>query len=139
MYKRYKDLASARTYLEVDSDGVPSSKRLKICVAVLLYQMAEVDGRVSSKEFEEIIREINSEFHAVDEEASEIIEVGAFLAHEGTHLDRFIGEINQHFDYEQREHLFDMIVKVAKADGRFSPKEQELALFLREKLLLPLV
>lgn len=139
MYKRYKDLASARTYLEVDSDGVPSSKRLKICVAVLLYQMAEVDGHVSSKEFEEIIREIDSEFHAIDEEASEILEVGAFLAHEGAHLDRFIGEINQHFDYEQREHLFEMIVKVAKADGRFSPKEQELALFLREKLLLPLV
>lgn len=138
MYKRYKDLASARSYLEVDSEGVPSTKRLKICVAVLLYQMAEVDGHVSSKEYEEIIREIDSEFHTVDEEAAEILEVGAFLAHEGAHLDRFIGEINQHFDTEQREHLFDMVLQVAKADGRVSPKEKELALFLREKLLLSL-
>ena len=136
MYSRYRDLATAKTFLEVDSHGVPSDKRLKTCVAVLLYQMAEADGAINHFEFEEIIRELDVEFHAVDEETAELSEVGAFLAHEGKHLDRFIGEVNRHFDAAQKEHLFDMILKVAQADGYLNPKEKELAEFLREKLLL---
>ena len=91
MYKRYRDLPSAKTFLEVDSQGVPSDKRLKTCVVVLLYQMAEADGRVNHHEFDEIIRDVGVEFHSIDEEAAELLEVGAFLAHEGKHLDRFIG------------------------------------------------
>ena len=136
MYKKYKDLPTATTFLEVDIHGVPSDKRLKTCVVVLLYQMAEADGVVSHKEFEAIIREVDVEFHAMDEEAAELVEVGAFLAHEGKHLDRFIGEVNRHFDAEQKEHLYDMLIKVARADGFITAKEAALAVFLREKLLL---
>jgi uncharacterized tellurite resistance protein B-like protein len=136
MYSRYRDLAAAKTFLEVDSQGIPCNKRLKTCVAVLLYQMAEADGNINHFEFEEIIRELGVEFKAIDEEAAELSEVGAFLAHEGKHLDRFIGEVNRHFDAPQREHLYDMILKVAQADGYLNPREQELAEFLREKLLL---
>jgi uncharacterized tellurite resistance protein B-like protein len=138
MYHRYRDLPSAKSYLEVDANGVPASKRLKTCVAILLYQMAEADGTVSHKEFEEIIRRITLEFHSTDEEAAEVLEVGGFLAREGKHLDRFLGEVNAHFDVEQREHLFDLLLQVANSDGHFSTRERELALFLREKLNLPL-
>lgn len=137
MYTKYRDLPAAKTFLEVDNLGVPSDKRLKICVVVLLYQMAEADGTVNHNEWTEIIREVGVEFHTMDEETAELVEVGAFLAHEGKHLDRFIGEVNRHFDAVQREHLYDMIVKVAKSDGYYNEKERELAEFLRDKLLLP--
>ena len=137
MYKKYRDLNSARTFLEIDAQGQPSSQRLKICVVTLLWEMANADHKISKLEFAKMISLIDSEFHILDGQAADMIQVANYLERERNKLDEFIGEINQAFDPEQRQHLFDMIIEVAKADGIFSIEEKDLAAKLREKLNLP--
>lgn len=136
MYKKYRDLASARTFLETDQHGVPTPIRLKVCVALLLYKMAAADGAVDRSEYEEMIRELNSEFHETDEASAEFLDAAALLAREETHFDQFIGEVNRVFDVAQREHLFDMLLKVATADGSVDQCEREFASILKQKLNL---
>ncbi len=138
MYKKYREITLAQTFLELDRNGVPAPRRLKVCVALLLFQMARADGAMSRAEFQEIIRGLNSEFHEVGQASVKYLDAAALLATEEAHFDQFIGDLNRAFDSEQREHLFDMLIKVAQADGTIRESEKFLALRLREKLNLPL-
>ena len=136
MYKKYRDLNAARTFLETDAHGQPSTQRLKICVVTLLWEMAKADHKILKPEFARMISLIDNEFHVMDQQSADMIQVAEYLDREKGKLDEFIGEINQSFDPDQRQHLFDMIIEVARADGSFSIEEKDLAAKLREKLNL---
>jgi uncharacterized tellurite resistance protein B-like protein len=136
MYKKYRDLDAAKTFLETDAHGRPSTQRLKICVVTLLWEMAKVDHAISKIEFARMISLIDSEFHVLDRQASELLRAAEYLERERSKLDEFIGEINRAFDPEQRQHLVDMLVEVAKADGMFNVEEKTFATILKEKLNL---
>ena len=139
MYKKYRDLSAARTFLETDINGQPSTQRLKICVVTLLWEMAKADNKFLKIEFAKMVGLINSEFHVMDGQAAEMIQVADYLDREKSKLDEFIGEINRSFDQDQRQHLFDMLIEVAKSDGNFSSEEKDLAVKLRQKLNLAAV
>ncbi len=134
---RYRDIASAQTFLELDVHGNPADRRLRVCVLLLLWEVARADGEVSKEEFQEIIRQACHEFHLMDQEAGELVEVAACLDSEQPRFDEFIGEVNRRFDREQREHLFSLLVGVAKADRHYSMDEQSFLAVVRDKLNLP--
>ena len=133
---KYKDLPSAKTFLEFDRHGNPSDRRLKVCVLLLLWEVASADGNVSKEEFHKIIRTACYEFHIMDDEAGEILDIVAFLDNERIHFDKFIGEVNRMLNREQREYLFLLMLDVAKVDNYFSAHEGELLSTLRDKLNL---
>lgn len=134
--KRFKDIFSAKTFLENDCAGNRASPQLKCAVVLLLWEMACCDGAVTREEFSDIVAQIDHEFHFMDEESKEILDVAAVLDCPGTHFDKYLGEINRYYSPQQREHLMDVVMAIAKADGKVSEREKELHEVLRAKLNL---
>ena len=116
-FRHYKKLTSAKAFLDLDQDGRPTSQRLNVCVVALLWEMACVDGPLNQQEFVEIIKEMDRDFHLMHYESAELIEIVELLAREGCQLNDFIRDVNENFDLEQREHLYDLIMAVAEVDG----------------------
>ena len=120
--------------LEVDANGNPTSKDLRLMVLTLLHEMAEVDGKVSPEEIHEIVRAMDHEFHLMDGEVGEMLEVAKFFRGKREELEKMFTELNRSFSPEQREHIFDLIWKVVEADGRLDPYEKAFARFVQVKL-----
>lgn len=137
MQHPFKDAFSTTTFLEKDASGRIVDRRLRICVAVLLWEMANIDGNRSDEEFSTIVRSIDHEFHFTDTESGEVISAAAYLKQQQVLLERIVAEINDGYSIEQRRHLFDLILDVAEADNHVVPSERALAIYLKEKLKLP--
>ena len=135
-YKHYTELSAGNTFLEIDKNGKPSDRRLRICVVALLWQMACVDGPMNQQEFAEMVLELDREFRLLEGESTELIEIVEFLEKEHNHLRDFISEVNSGFNDAQREHLYTLLVEVAQADGMPSQSEIDFAVELRAQLNL---
>ncbi len=136
MYKSFKDYISGKTFLELDKDGKPTNVKLRVAVVALLWEMAHVDGHRDPKEYEQIVTAIDREFHLMDEQTGHLIMTADFLRRESDQVNRYITEINQSYDREQRLHLYDLIIQVAHADRRITKEEESFAEFLKLKFEL---
>ena len=132
----YKDIFELKTFLELDKTGSPATKSLRVCVAALLWEMAHIDSSFDESEFSRIIKEMDRQYHFMDEEAGEIVQIADFLRRENKDINDYISEINDSYDDEQREHVFQMVWRIASSDGHLHPSEERFAEFLRKKLNL---
>lgn len=136
MYNPLRDKITSKTPLEVDAAGRPIDQKLRLAVVALLWEMAHIDGRQSSAEFIEVVRSIDHEFHLLDEQSGELIQLVDFLHRQSPQFDRFIAEINQLYSQDQKQYLLDLIWKVAKADGLIEANEREFIKLLSAQLML---
>ncbi|HQH26113.1 MAG TPA: TerB family tellurite resistance protein [Oligoflexia bacterium] len=132
-------LVTTKAFLGVDAEGVPAEKRLRICVAALLWEMATVDGVLEQVEVERIFEMMGKEFSLSETEAATTIETVEYLKRQRCHLYQFLDEVNERFTAKQRERLYEMIWSVALADGFVHHYEKDFAVYLRIKLNLPRV
>ena len=137
MGEKFKNLLATRSFLQLDKHEQPSSKRLRVAIAVILWEMAYVDGSYDKEEFERMIVLLNNEFHMFSEESSELVELVEILQDQRNHFDEMVNEIVKRFDLGQREHLYDMICDIARIDGKISNFERAFAGYLRGRLFLP--
>ncbi len=135
-FSHYGNLSAGKSFLEIDKNGKPADRRLRICVVALLWQMACVDGPMNQKEFAELVIEVDREFGLLEGESTELIEIVEFLEKETSHLGEFIAEVNSSFNEAQREHLYSLLVEVAEVDGMPQQSEVDFAVALRERLNL---
>lgn len=134
MAGRYKDFLTDTTYLEKDKRGAPVDRRVKVIVVALLWEMANIDHSIDQEEYDKIIRSMEHEFHLIDEDVGELIQIADFLTREHKHVEQFIDEVKVVYSPEQRKYLYDLLWEVARVDGVVDQKEGEFAAFLKKKL-----
>ena len=134
MKDRLRDLIINKAFLEFDAHKQPVTKEAKLAVAAILWEMAFVDGRKSDTEFTEVIRLLDHEFHLMDEESGELVQVVDFLRRQSQQFPRFINDINENYDDQQKAKLIEMLWRVAEADGRLDEYEKEYIDFMRIQL-----
>lgn len=131
-------LADLDCGLEDDTLSVEERKekkqRIKIAVVALLWEMAHVDGSLDPSEFVEIIDLVDDEFDLRNYQTAALMEIVDFLRRQNTELNVFFKEVNDNFSVLQKERLFDLVWKVAQADGRIDAHEKAFAELLKQKL-----
>lgn len=123
--------------LERDHLGNPTNRSTRLAVVAILSAVTKVDGIFEKREFIELIRTIDQEFHLLDEEAEELREVADFLIRSGTRIEDFVDQLRADYDREQLEYLLTLVWRLIKADGRFMKSEEQFAQILRRRLGLP--
>lgn len=127
----------ARHHLRHDANGAPVAEAARVAVALLFWEVANIDGDLNGLEHDEIMHWLERDFELTTSAAAELIEI--VLAIEGgkKHLDSHLGEINKTFSPQQREHLFQVLMEIVTCDKEITTDEMDLVMVVREKLNLP--
>lgn len=107
---------------------------MQIAVALLLWEMAGADEERNRDEYLRVIRAIDHEFHLMDEESARLVETANILRKQHRELEEALAEIIRGYNPEQRLHLCDLLIEIAKADGKIEATEDDLAKYLHDKL-----
>ena len=134
MWTNYRDFVTLTTYLGLDKDGLPADQRLQVAVTILFMEMAVSDGRISTEEFEQIIRILDRQYGITDEESSHLFEIGRLLSASTSRLEESINRVCERYDNDQLWHLHRLIWKVAEADTVIHPNETKLSEDLKSRL-----
>ncbi|RMG39752.1 MAG: hypothetical protein D6719_12545 [Candidatus Dadabacteria bacterium] len=138
MFNDLKDLFSRRHNLRTDRTGKPIETDLLVSTLILLMEMANCDDEFAGEELQKIVSLFYREFGLEDHQTGELITIALTLRKEVEDIDKFINQINEHFDASQRTKLLSFIWGVLEADGKGDPREIELARNLRQRLNLSL-
>ncbi len=98
----------------------------QIAAAALLAEAALGDNRFDEAERAAIERLLREHFALDQADARALVERGAQLAADSTHLLRFTRAIKEHFSPEERIELIEMIWEVVYADGVLHDYEDSL-------------
>lgn len=127
MFKNLKDFAAEDAQLEVDAQGVPTTRELHISTAVLLTEIALADSSIAGAELDQIMSALNSTFRLTDSESAHIIEVADFLLRDKGKTEQFVTIIKNRFTEQQLETVAQMMWKVMMADGVVTENETKCA------------
>lgn len=130
----FTELPGHARILELDAKGRPTTRFLRLAVVILLWEMANADGELDQSEFSEIVRNMDHEFHIMDEDVGELIEEAKYFRGRSEDLEKIFREILLAYNSAQREQLFELIWGIAKADGKIEIYERAFTDFLRMKL-----
>ena len=121
----------------LDDNGNISKKKLAVCVATLLLEMAYVDDEFHKKEYEEVIKQLSKAYDFLDEESAETVDIVRYLRSEEPEVEGFINLVKNTYSEPQKEDIYNLILEVAIADGKVVPEEIQFSRVVREKLGLP--
>lgn len=104
----------------------PDSHQLTVAATALMVQLSRVDNHEDEAELKTIVDCAVRSHEVTREEAEEILADALRHADDATSLYEFTGQINEHFDQEQKQALLESIWRVAFADGRIDKYEAHL-------------
>jgi uncharacterized tellurite resistance protein B-like protein len=116
-----------KTWLkEAEEPGESDRDGLRLAIAALLMEAAEVDGSLDAKERGVIVRLLEARFALDHGTADTLAGVAARKAEQSTQLFGFARIINERLSHERRVELLEMLWQVAYADGTLDPLEDSL-------------
>ena len=102
------------------------TRKIHIATCALLLEMANIDGKFSDSERQNIISALKKEYHLSGEEISELIEASDEELKGSIDLWQFTNLINQNYSLEEKIRIIETVWKVAYADGRLDQHEDYL-------------
>ena len=109
----------------------------RLATAALLIEMSRADVEVKSDEEHAIVQAIKQAFDLTDEDARELIELAATAADQATSLFEFTRLINANFNDQQKEHIVELLWRVAFADGELDKYEEHLVRKVADLIYVP--
>lgn len=134
MFERVRDAFKGIDSLVVDSQGTQVDGDLRLATAVILLEMAQVDGHYTSDEGRSLFLLLEKEFGLTKEKTHALLEKAEVNVGGQTRLDYFVGIVNSHFDDLQKQRILADAWRIISADGEMSQQESKFAVRLREKL-----
>jgi len=134
MFERIREAFQGIDSLAVDSKGDEVSNDIRLATAVLLLEMAQVDGGYTSEEGRSLFQALEKEFGLTKEMTHSLLEKAEQNVGGPGRIDHFVQIINSSFDDLQRQRVLSDVWKIVSADGVTSEREQKFAVYLREKL-----
>jgi uncharacterized tellurite resistance protein B-like protein len=116
-----------KTWLkEAEAPGESDRDGLKLAIAALLMEAAEVDGSLDARERGVVVRLLEERFTLDHGTADRLAEVAERKAEQSTQLFGLARIINERLSHQRRVELLEMLWEVAYADGTLDPLEDSL-------------
>jgi len=122
--------------LEIENDGEPTEKDLKVITALILLQAANSQDSLSSDELMNIVAGMFRRFGVGDEESGELIFIAELIAKDTARAKNLIERINQRFSVEQKQQIMALAWRVIGSDNVVSNSEGSYIIELRKSLKL---
>ena len=121
------EIENALSTKDISALGSELPYKLQMSAAALLVYAARADGTFSDNELDTVMRALAREFEHPDYDSAEMIEVATYLHENKKRVADFTQMLNQSLTQDQKEHLFALVAKVMRSDGRVSVAEDILA------------
>ena len=119
------------------ADGPGAERPLRLAVAALLLEMAQMDESVDAQECAAVEAAVRTHFDLSADEAAELIALAEAQRREATDYFRFTSLINQHYSPEQRVQVVEHLWRVAYADADLHHYEEHLVRRVADLLHVP--
>ena len=106
-------------------DRSPSFE-VELTAAVLAYEIARIDGEVTTDELKVLMEEIKLISKKVDKSESEILKIIEIYSSDSTSFFEFIEDINKNYTKADKLSLLGFMWKIAYADGNLEVNEERL-------------
>ena len=102
------------------------SFEIELTAAVLAYEIARIDGDISSDELKILMEEIKIIAKKVGKEESEILEIIEIYSNDSVSFYEFVEDINKGYTKDEKLSLLEFMWKIAYADGNLDVDEERL-------------
>src|SRR3546814_1775940 len=126
MCKRIKEFLVDREGRAAAPGGRHSQDELQIAAAALLVEAARLDGKFEAAEESRIAPILEQRFGLDREESQALIAAARTKAEDSVELYSFTRTVSQHFDYDERTAMIEMLWEVVYADGELHDLEANL-------------
>tara|TARA_B100001175_G_scaffold309993_1_gene312437 strand:- start:1101 stop:1535 length:435 start_codon:yes stop_codon:yes gene_type:complete len=103
-----------------------TSFEIELTAAVLAYEIARIDGEISSDELSLLLDEIKLISNKVNKKESEILKIIETYSSNSVSFYEFVHDINNNYTKEEKLSLLSFMWRVAYADGNLEVDEERL-------------
>ena len=102
------------------------SFEIELTAAVLAYEIARIDGNISSDELSILMEEIKVISRKVGKKESEILNIIEIYSKDSVSFYEFVEDINKNYTKEDKLSLLEFMWRIAYADGKLEVDEERL-------------
>ena len=102
------------------------SFEIELTAAVLAYEIARIDGNISSDELSIIMEEIKAISRKVGKKESEILKIIEIYSKDSVSFYEFVEDINKNYTKSDKLSLLQFMWRIAYADGNLDVDEEKL-------------
>ena len=102
------------------------SFEIELTAAVLAYEIARIDGDISSEELKVLMEEIKIISKKVGKEESQILKIIENYSEDSVSFYEFVEDINKDYTKNEKLSLLEFMWKTAYADGNLDVDEEKL-------------
>ena len=134
-------LSRIKSYFEqhiaLSGDENHREHALQLAVGALLLEMAGMDGKTSSQEYQAVVNSLGQCFTLADLEVKELMELAEAEHANSTDYFQFTSLINNNYSAAQKERLVEMLWHVAYSDRKLHMYEEHLVRKISDLLYVP--
>lgn len=118
------------------AQGAPSTKRhsVELATAALLVEVVRSDAGIAPSEHQAVLQAVREKFGLSDEEAQTIFRLAEQEVRTANDCYQFTSLINRHFDQQQKQHVIELMWRVAYADAELAAHENHVLRRIAELL-----
>lgn len=120
-----------------DSSEDRREHAFQLATAALLMEISRADREIDSSEREAVVRAVQNVFELDAEETRTLVKLAEEEAENATSLFEFTRLINDNFDHGQKQHVVEMLWRVAFADGHADEYEVHLIRRIADLIHVP--
>jgi len=102
------------------------SFEIELTAAVLAYEIARIDGNISSDELSVLMEEVKVISSKVGKKESEILKIIEIYSKDSVSFYEFVEDINKNFTKNDKLSLLEFMWRIAFADGNLDVDEERL-------------
>lgn len=99
---------------------------IELTAAVLAYEIARIDGNISTDELNLLMNEIKVISKKVNRDESEILKIIEIYSKDSVSFYEFVSDINKNYSKDEKLSLLNFMWQVAYADGNLDIEEERL-------------
>ena len=107
---------------------------VELATAALLVEVIRSDAGISTSEQQAVLRAVREKFGLSDEEAQTIFRLAEEEVRTANDYYQFTSLINRHFNQQQKQHVIELMWKVAYADAELAAHENHVLRRIAELL-----
>ena len=107
-------------------DNTMPSFEIELTAAVLAYEIARIDGNISSDELNVLMEEIKIISKKVGKQESEVLKIIETYSNNSVSFYEFVEDINKSYSKKEKLSLLRFMWKIAYADGSLDVNEERL-------------
>ena len=131
-------LKSIRDYFDrnIGTQHAPSAEHhsVELATAALLVEVVRSDAGIAPNEQQAVLRAVRERFGLSDEEAQTLFRLAEDEVRTANDYYQFTSLINRHFDQQRKQHVIELMWRVAYADAELAAHENHVLRRIAELL-----